>query len=75
MIHSNFKKETYENDIAVIKLQKSIMLNDYIQPICLPDSSVFVTKDTTCYITGWGSLEEKGKNRKEKPAFGIEMST
>ncbi|XP_072847014.2 transmembrane protease serine 12 isoform X2 [Pogona vitticeps] len=62
MIHSDFKKETYENDIAMIKLQKSVIFNDYIQPICIPDSSVFITKETSCYIAGWGSLKEKGRS-------------
>ncbi|KAJ7317884.1 hypothetical protein JRQ81_004046, partial [Phrynocephalus forsythii] len=61
MIHSNFKMDSYENDIAVIKLQKSVKFNDYIQPICLPDSSFLITKDTSCYITGWGSITEKGQ--------------
>uniref|UniRef100_A0A670ZTN6 Peptidase S1 domain-containing protein n=1 Tax=Pseudonaja textilis TaxID=8673 RepID=A0A670ZTN6_PSETE len=60
IIHSHFKKETYENDIALFKLQKPITFNDYIQPICLLPSPLFLGNDTLCYITGWGSAHEKG---------------
>uniref|UniRef100_A0A8C5SBK0 Peptidase S1 domain-containing protein n=1 Tax=Laticauda laticaudata TaxID=8630 RepID=A0A8C5SBK0_LATLA len=61
IIHSHFKKETYENDIALFKLQKPITFNDYIQPICLLPSPLFLSNDTPCYITGWGSAHEKGR--------------
>uniref|UniRef100_A0A8C6VQY2 Peptidase S1 domain-containing protein n=1 Tax=Naja naja TaxID=35670 RepID=A0A8C6VQY2_NAJNA len=64
IIHSHFKKETYENDIALFKLQKPITFNDYIQPICLLPSPLFLGNDTLCYITGWGSAHEKGGKKK-----------
>ncbi|XP_039207963.1 transmembrane protease serine 12-like isoform X2 [Crotalus tigris] len=61
IIHSHFKKETYENDIALFKLQNPITFNDYIQPICLLPSHLFLGNDTPCYITGWGSAHEEGE--------------
>ncbi|XP_042305166.1 transmembrane protease serine 12-like isoform X2 [Sceloporus undulatus] len=60
-IHSNFQRESYENDVALLKLERSVIFNDYIQPICLPDPSLPITDETLCYITGWGSIKEKGQ--------------
>ncbi|XP_015687330.1 transmembrane protease serine 12 [Protobothrops mucrosquamatus] len=61
IIHSHFKKETYENDIALFTLQNPITFNDYIQPICLLPSPLFLGNDTPCYITGWGNAHEEGE--------------
>ncbi|CAF0920088.1 unnamed protein product [Brachionus calyciflorus] len=36
IIHPNFNKETYENDIAIIKFVNEIELNRYTQIACLP---------------------------------------
>ncbi|XP_070790531.1 transmembrane protease serine 12-like [Pituophis catenifer annectens] len=63
IIHSRFKRETYDNDIALFKLQNPITFNDYIQPICLPPSPLFLGNGTLCYITGWGSAHEKGEKK------------
>ncbi|XP_070596617.1 transmembrane protease serine 12-like isoform X2 [Erythrolamprus reginae] len=62
IIHSHFKRKTYENDIALFQLQDPITFNDYIQPICLPPSPL--GNDTICYITGWGRSHEKGEKKK-----------
>ncbi|XP_032067447.1 transmembrane protease serine 12-like [Thamnophis elegans] len=63
IIHSHFNKETYENDIAVFIFKNPIKFNDYIQPICLFPSSLFLGNDTLCYITGWGTADEKGEKK------------
>ncbi|XP_062977533.1 transmembrane protease serine 12-like [Elgaria multicarinata webbii] len=59
-VHTWYNRETYENDVALFKLSKPIIYNDYIQPICLPDKSLRLTKDTECYIAGWGMQREDG---------------
>uniref|UniRef100_A0A8C8SH90 Peptidase S1 domain-containing protein n=1 Tax=Pelusios castaneus TaxID=367368 RepID=A0A8C8SH90_9SAUR len=63
IVHSEFQIETFENDIALFKLSKSVNYNDYIQPICLPFAHMPLTinNQTTCFISGWGSISEKGK--------------
>uniref|UniRef100_A0A8D2KQA1 Peptidase S1 domain-containing protein n=1 Tax=Varanus komodoensis TaxID=61221 RepID=A0A8D2KQA1_VARKO len=60
MIHSKFNKKTLENDVALFKLSKPVIYNDYIQPICLPNTSLLLTDGTPCYISGWGLKNENG---------------
>ncbi|KAJ6658148.1 hypothetical protein lerEdw1_001624 [Lerista edwardsae] len=59
MIHSDYSKHTNENDIALLSLSQAIQYNDYIQPICLPGTSLKVTKEYLCYIAGWGHTDKK----------------
>ncbi|XP_053157587.1 transmembrane protease serine 12-like isoform X5 [Hemicordylus capensis] len=61
MIHSSYNVYSYEHDIAVFKLIKYIPYNEHIQPICLPNTSLVLTNETLCYISGWGSSREQGK--------------
>ncbi|XP_043919347.1 proproteinase E-like [Protopterus annectens] len=48
------------NDIALIKLAKSITLNDKVQLACLPADDEILPHDYPCYITGWGRLYTGG---------------
>ncbi|XP_060619998.2 transmembrane protease serine 12-like [Anolis sagrei] len=61
IIHPDFKEGSYENDIALFKLLKSVTYNEYIQPVCLPDIFHLVPDKNLCYISGWGKREKKGK--------------
>uniref|UniRef100_A0A8C4VCR6 Peptidase S1 domain-containing protein n=1 Tax=Gopherus evgoodei TaxID=1825980 RepID=A0A8C4VCR6_9SAUR len=63
IVHSEFRIETFENDIALFKLYKSVSYNDYIQPICLPFIHIHlnINNQTKCFISGWGSISEKGE--------------
>ncbi|XP_070596611.1 transmembrane protease serine 12-like isoform X2 [Erythrolamprus reginae] len=58
IIHSSFKRNHYENDIAMFKLVKLVVYNKYIQPICLPENSHIVIDKSPCYITGWGDRKK-----------------
>ena len=54
-IHENWNDETYENDIAIIKLSKRATLNKSIWPIALPQSSSEYT-NTRAFVLGWGTI-------------------
>uniref|UniRef100_A0A803TZ10 Peptidase S1 domain-containing protein n=1 Tax=Anolis carolinensis TaxID=28377 RepID=A0A803TZ10_ANOCA len=60
LVHFNFKNESYDNDIALMKLQTSVIFSDRIQPICISSSPRLITLETPCFISGWGSEKEKG---------------
>jgi hypothetical protein len=34
--HANFSFQTYENDIAILKMDRETPFNSYIWPVCLP---------------------------------------
>lgn len=44
------------NDIAMIKLSSPVVMNDKVQPACVPPSGEVSPHDDPCYITGWGRL-------------------
>ncbi|XP_058028415.1 transmembrane protease serine 12-like isoform X2 [Ahaetulla prasina] len=56
-----YDSKSYEGDIAVFQLSKSIIFNDYVQPICLPNGTFDLTSDMKCFVSGWGMKKEKGK--------------
>ncbi|KAM3843460.1 transmembrane protease serine 12-like [Vipera latastei] len=63
IMHSDFNKITYDNDIVLFKLMESIKFNQYIQPICIPDAPVALNDEMPCFITGWGQTTEKERER------------
>lgn len=48
------------NDLALIKLTKTIMLNDYIQPIQLPGSELLLERfeGEIATVSGWGRTSD-----------------
>ncbi|KAK9407160.1 transmembrane protease serine 12 [Crotalus adamanteus] len=58
-IHYFFDTATYKDDIAVFHLSKPITFNSYVQPVCLPNFTLALTSDMTCFISGWGMKKEK----------------
>lgn len=53
-IHRDFKLNTYEHDIAIIKIPQPAVFNSYIWPICLPPiQQSFENK--IAFVTGWGT--------------------
>ncbi|KAJ7385607.1 Chymotrypsin-like elastase member 2A [Desmophyllum pertusum] len=48
------------NDIALIKLERPVMLNSHVNTICLPQRGVDVAINSKCYITGWGKVKHPG---------------
>ncbi|OCT93737.1 hypothetical protein XELAEV_18011405mg [Xenopus laevis] len=56
--HPGYK--SYDNDIALMKLQDEISYNYNTQPVCLPNSGMIWETGTTCWISGWGKTSETG---------------
>ncbi|XP_050545968.1 phenoloxidase-activating enzyme-like isoform X2 [Daktulosphaira vitifoliae] len=58
IVHEQYNVERYTNDIALLKLKKSVTFNDHIKPICLPTLSNIISKTFVKYfptIAGWDS--------------------
>ncbi|CAG9570651.1 unnamed protein product [Danaus chrysippus] len=57
IIHPNYNSNTYDNDIAIIKIQGVIRYSENVGPVCLPFK--FADVDLTgavVTILGWGTL-------------------
>ncbi|KAJ8047620.1 Coagulation factor X [Holothuria leucospilota] len=58
-VHPGFDADTYDNDIALIRVREPIEFSDYIKPICLPDkksSRSLIKPGVERYgvVAGWG---------------------
>ena len=56
--HPKYVHETYDYDLALIKLQSPLTYNNRVGPVCLPKFEFAV--DTECYVKGWGHTEYGG---------------
>ncbi|KAH8382446.1 hypothetical protein KR009_003530 [Drosophila setifemur] len=54
-VHCNYNSPNYYNDIAIIKLNESIVFNEFTQPAKLPTEPL--ANGSTLLLTGWGSTE------------------
>ncbi|XP_061734424.1 uncharacterized protein LOC133537434 [Nerophis ophidion] len=58
--HPNYNDFTFDNDIALMELDKPVVYNDYIRPICIPAAQHDFPVGSTVWITGWGATREGG---------------
>lgn len=59
--HPNYNYDTYDNDIALMELERPVDYTDFIKPICLPAPQHIFEVGKQVYITGWGALREGGE--------------
>jgi len=57
MVHENFSMYSLNADVAILRLSRALILNDYVHPICLPTSPI--PAGTNCVVTGWGVTHGK----------------
>lgn len=57
--HRNFDQNTYNHDIALLRLRKPVTFTKGIQPICLPRESIDPSGKTGT-VVGWGRTSEGG---------------
>ena len=53
IVHSSFDKESYEFDIALLKLSEDVVWSDLIAPVCLPSNDQEMNQPDAV-ISGWG---------------------
>ncbi|XP_055614372.1 serine protease grass-like [Uranotaenia lowii] len=59
IIHPEYNKPKYRNDIGLIRLVRKVTFEYHIKPICLPVNNQLQTMTHSKYIlTGWGTTEE-----------------
>ena len=69
--HPDFNRDTFDNDLALVKLEDHINFSDSVKPVCLgklqnDTEEVFFKYQTLKmgHVTGWGQLKEHGPQPK-----------
>ncbi|XP_030380379.1 serine proteinase stubble [Scaptodrosophila lebanonensis] len=63
VVHENFDLSTIANDIALVELNGVAPNTATIGPICLPETSSFLTQDfvgMNPFVAGWGAVKHQG---------------
>lgn len=61
VVHEDFAIDApYDKDIALLKLNKYAVFNDYVRPLCLPDNDTVLTAQDLCTVTGFGQIRQNG---------------
>ena len=59
--HPQYNSRNFDNDIALIQLDRRITFSNYIKPICLPTTTSEPAVGTKCFVTGFGRTQEGGQ--------------
>ena len=60
MTHPDYENKPFDNDIALMKLSEPVTFTEYIRPACLSSNMSTFHNATTCWATGWGSVNLGG---------------
>ncbi|XP_064639481.1 uncharacterized protein LOC135495006 isoform X3 [Lineus longissimus] len=56
--HPNHTMPDPPYDVGLIKVNESVVFNDYVRPICLPPHGKDMKPGMSGYVTGWGKTSE-----------------
>lgn len=56
LVHRNYNKPAFKNDIALIRLSRPAVFNGWVQPICFPygEQLMKTYKGSNAEVAGWG---------------------
>ncbi|XP_056889943.1 tissue-type plasminogen activator isoform X2 [Takifugu flavidus] len=73
-IHKKFESETFDNDIALLKLKTDIGIcainSPEVYPVCLPERGLVLPDWTECEISGYGKTTEFSPEYSERVKRG-----
>jgi len=58
--HPQYSSSPTSHDFAMVKLASPVTINDCVGTVCLPSAGNDVVDNSTCWITGWGTLRAGG---------------
>lgn len=67
VMHDDYEKGTFFNDIALIKLKQAVNFTEFVTPLCLPIADAVKEQDTdnmSFIAVGWGNTEHNNKTIK-----------
>ncbi|NWV71483.1 TM11E protease, partial [Malurus elegans] len=51
----------HEHDVAVVELASAIEFTSDVHSVCLPEATHIFPDNISCFVTGWGALENDGE--------------
>ncbi|XP_061431533.1 LOW QUALITY PROTEIN: vitamin K-dependent protein C-like [Lethenteron reissneri] len=72
--HPNFDSDTFDSDLALLRLNSSARLDRYAVPACLPDrrlAELLTQPGTLGVVSGWGREQEHGRNSRYLQWVGL----
>ncbi|KAK4881500.1 hypothetical protein RN001_004819 [Aquatica leii] len=75
--HPRYNARSRDNDIGLVRMQRSVGFTDYIKPICLPSPNASPSSPgINMMVAGWGSTENASNSDvKQKVSVPIVSST
>ena len=61
VIHPHYDPTTYDNDIALLHLNRPVRINSHVMPVCLPEAGILLAHGTPGFISGWGKTNESSE--------------
>lgn len=63
VIHENFQPKSLKNDIALLRLDRPLVISEHINVICMPDYEEVFDSSKNCVANGWGKSHFGQSNR------------
>ncbi|XP_072277167.1 transmembrane protease serine 6 isoform X2 [Pyxicephalus adspersus] len=61
ILHPYYDGDTHDYDVALVELDHAVPLTSpHVQPVCLPASTHHFPIGSTCWVSGWGAMTDKG---------------
>ncbi|NXN79617.1 TM11E protease, partial [Bombycilla garrulus] len=62
IVHERYRDHILDHDydVAVVELASAIKFTSDVHSVCLPEASHIFPDNTSCFVTGWGALENDG---------------
>ncbi|XP_068695192.1 uncharacterized protein [Montipora foliosa] len=65
-IHDNYERQSHENDIALVKLDRTVKLGKYVSLVCLPEMNEdLAVPGKHGFVAGWGEKQKNSKKDKK----------
>jgi len=59
VLHIDYNPQNYDNDIAIVRIDRATIFNTYIWPVCMPPVNEDWS-DRNAIVTGWGTQKFGG---------------
>ncbi|XP_048089989.1 transmembrane protease serine 9-like [Alosa alosa] len=58
ILHPNWDRNTFNHNMALVRLSSPVSFTSYIRPVCLADNDSIFLNGTDSWVSGWGYIKE-----------------